>query len=77
MIIEIEALVKAAKEINEELGLHPEINTKTTYNELVEQLQDASKEIIASDHLTKRTMKILQALNATTYKPVYMIGAPV
>ena len=66
MIIETEALVKAAEELNEELGLDPQIKLNVPYNELVKQLQVVSKEILPSDRLTKTTREVIQNLNLET-----------
>lgn len=55
-----EMLVRAAEELNEVLGLDPEINTKGDISELTEGLLDAATLIEPEDELSEETMRTIE-----------------
>ena len=66
------ALVAAAEDMNEVMGLTPPINTKLKDAELLENVIQESKEVDPSDELEPTTWKTLEAIGAVDkkHKPV-------
>ena len=59
-----EDLIKAAKELNDILGLDPQIKTgkKVTDKELIDQLLEAADLILPEDDISDETMKVIKIL---------------
>jgi len=59
-----EDLIKAAKELNDIMGLDPQIKTgkKVTDKELIDQLLEASDLILPEDDISDDTMKVIEIL---------------
>lgn len=59
-----EDLIKAAKELNDLLGLDPQIKTgkKVTDKELIDQLLEAADLILPEDDISDETMKVIKTL---------------
>ena len=59
-----EDLIKAAKELNDVLGLEPQIKTgkKVTDKELIDQLLEAADLILPEDDISDETMKVIKIL---------------
>lgn len=59
-----EDLIKAAKELNDVLGLDPQIKTgkKVTDKELIDQLLEAAGLILPEDDISDETMKVIETL---------------
>ena len=59
-----EDLIKAAKELNEALGLEPQIKTgkKVTEKELSEQILEAAELILPEDDISDETMQVIKIL---------------
>ena len=57
-------LIKAAKELNDIMGLDPQIKTgkKVTDKELIDQLLEAADLILPEDDISDETMKVLKIL---------------
>lgn len=57
-------LIKAAKELNDILGLDPQIKTgkKVTDKELIDQLLEAADLILPEDDISDETMKVIEIL---------------
>jgi len=58
------ALVSAAQELNEKLGLYPSIDTEETLERIVIDLQDAAELVEPTDDLSKDTLAILDILTS-------------
>ncbi len=65
MSVKREGLIKAAKELNDVLGLDPQIKTgkKVTEKELSEQILEAAELILPEDDISEETMKVIKLLN--------------
>ena len=63
-----EDLIKAAKELNDVLGLEPQIKTgkKVTDKELIDQLLEAADLILPEDDISDETMKVVKILKGET-----------
>ncbi len=59
-----EDLIKAAKELNDVLGLDPQIKTgkKVADKELIDQLLEAADLILPEDDISDETMKVIEVL---------------
>ena len=59
-----EDLIKAAKELNDVLGLDPQIKTgkKVTDKELTEQILEAADLLLPEDDISEETMKVIKLL---------------
>lgn len=59
-----EDLIKAAKELNDVLGLDPQIKTgkKVTDKELTEQILEAADLLLPEDDISEETMKVIEVL---------------
>ena len=59
-----EELIKAAKELNDVLGLDPQIKTgkKVTEKELSEQILEAAELILPEDDISDETMRVIKLL---------------
>lgn len=59
-----EDLIKAAKELNDIMGLDPQIKTgkKVTDKELIDQLLEAADLILPEDDISDETMKVIEVL---------------
>lgn len=59
-----EDLIKAAKELNDIMGLDPQIKTgkKVTDKELIDQLLEAADLILPEDDISDETMKVIEIL---------------
>jgi hypothetical protein len=66
MSVKREDLIKAAKELNDVLGLDPQIETgkKVTEKELSEQILEAAELILPEDDISEETMKVIKLLNS-------------
>ena len=64
MEVKREDLIKAAKELNDVLGLDPQIKTgkKVTDKELIDQLLEAADLILPEDDISDDTMKVIEIL---------------
>ena len=64
MSVKREDLIKAAKELNDVLGLDPQIKTgkKVADKELIDQLLEAADLILPEDDISDETMKVLKIL---------------
>ena len=64
MEVKREDLIKAAKELNDIMGLDPQIKTgkKVTDKELIDQLLEAADLILPEDDISDETMKVLEVL---------------
>jgi hypothetical protein len=64
MSVKREDLIKAAKELNDVLGLDPQIKTgkKVTEKELSEQILEAAELILPEDGISDETMKVIKIL---------------
>ena len=64
MSVKREDLIKAAKELNDVLGLDPQINTgkKVTDKELTEQILEAADLILPEDDISEETMRVIKLL---------------
>ena len=64
MEVKREDLIKAAKELNDIMGLDPQIKTgkKVTDKELIDQLLEASDLILPEDDISDDTMKVIEIL---------------
>jgi len=64
MEVKREDLIKAAKELNDILGLDPQIKTgkKVTDKELIDQLLEAADLILPEDDISDETMKVIKIL---------------
>ncbi len=62
--VERKDLIKAAKELNNILGLDPQIKTgkKVTDKELIDQLLEAADLILPEDDISDETMKVIEIL---------------
>ncbi len=65
MSVKREGLIKAATELNDVLGLDPQIKTgkKVTEKELSEQILEAAELILPEDDISEETMKVIKLLN--------------
>ncbi len=68
MEVKREDLIKAAKELNDIMGLDPQIKTgkKVTDKELIDQLLEASDLILPEDDISDDTMKVIEILKGET-----------
>ncbi len=64
MSVKREDLIKAAKELNDVLGLDPQIKTgrKVTEKELSEQILEAAELILPYDDISEETMRVIKLL---------------
>ena len=64
MSVKREDLIKAAKELNDIMGLDPQIKTgkKVTDKELIDQLLEAADLILPEDDISDETMKVIKIL---------------
>jgi len=64
MSVKREDLIKAAKELNNVLGLDPRIKTgkKVTEKELSEQILEAAELILPEDDISEETMRVIKLL---------------
>lgn len=64
MSVKREDLIKAAKELNDVLGLDPQIKTgkKVTEKELSEQILEAAELILPEDDISEETMRVIKLL---------------
>lgn len=64
MSVKREDLIKAAKELNDVLGLDPRIKTgkKVTEKELSEQILEAAELILPEDDISEETMRVIKLL---------------
>jgi hypothetical protein len=64
MSVKREDLIKAAKELNDVLGLDPRIKTgkKVTEKELSEQILEAAELILPEDNISEETMRVIKLL---------------
>lgn len=64
MSVKREDLIKAAKELNDVLGLEPRIKTgkKVTEKELSEQILEAAELILPEDNISEETMRVIKFL---------------
>lgn len=64
MEVKREDLIKAAKELNDIMGLDPQIKTgkKVTDKELIDQLLEAADLILPEDDISDETMKVIEVL---------------
>jgi len=64
MSVKREDLIKAAKELNDVLGLDPRIKTgkKVTEKELSEQILEAVELILPEDNISEETMRVIKLL---------------
>jgi hypothetical protein len=64
MSVKREDLIKAAKELNDVLGLDPQIKTgkKVTDNELTEQILEAADLLLPEDDISEETMRVIKLL---------------
>ena len=64
MSVKREDLIKAAKELNDVLGLDPQIKTgkKVTEKELSEQILEAAELILPEDNISEETMRVIKLL---------------
>src|SRR5690606_27558082 len=64
MEVKREDLIKAAKELNDVLGLDPQIKTgkKVTEKELSEQILEAAELILPEDDISDETMWVIKIL---------------
>jgi len=65
MSVKREDLIKAAKELNDVLGLDPQIKTgkKVTDKELTEQILEAADLLLPEDDISEETMRVIKLLN--------------
>ncbi len=68
MSVKREDLIKAAKELNDVLGLDPQIKTgkKVTDKELIDQLLEAADLILPEDDISDETMKVIKILKGAS-----------
>jgi len=66
MSVKREDLIKAAKELNDVLGLDPQIKTgkKVTEKELSEQILEAAELILPEDDISEETMRVIKLLKS-------------
>jgi len=64
MLVKREDLIKAAKELNDVLGLDPQIKTgkKVTDEELTEQILEAADLLLPEDDISEETMRVIKLL---------------
>ena len=64
MSVKREDLIKAAKELNDVLGLDPQIKTgkKVTDKELMEQILEAADLLLPEDDISDETMRVIKLL---------------
>jgi outer membrane biosynthesis protein TonB len=64
MSVERKDLIKAAKELNDVLGLDPQIKTgkKVTDKELIDQLLEAADLLLPEDDISEETMRVIKLL---------------
>ncbi len=64
MSVKREDLIKAAKELNDVLGLDPQIKTgkKVTDKELIDQLLEAADLLLPEDDISEETMRVIKLL---------------
>jgi len=64
MSVKREDLIKAAKELNDVLGLDPQIKTgkKVTDKELTEQILEAADLLLPEDDISEETMRVIKLL---------------
>ena len=64
MSVKREDLIKAAKELNDVLGLDPQIKTgkRVTEKELSEQILEAAELILPEDDISEETMRVIKFL---------------
>ena len=62
--MEKKALVKAAKELNEVLGLEPELDVKLDLEKLKEEVKAAGELVEPEDELSEETQKVLAEITA-------------
>ncbi len=64
MSVKREDLIKAAKELNDVLGLDPQIKTgkKATDTELTEQILEAADLLLPEDDISEETMRVIKLL---------------
>jgi len=64
MLVKREDLIKAAKELNDILGLDPQIRTgrKVTDEELTEQILEAADLLLPEDDISEETMRVIKFL---------------
>jgi len=64
MSVKREDLIKASKELNDVLGLDPQIKTgkKVTEKELSEQILEAAELILPEDDISEETMRVIKLL---------------
>ncbi|HUM44997.1 MAG TPA: hypothetical protein PKI14_18780, partial [Fervidobacterium sp.] len=64
MEVKREDLIKAAKELNDVLGLDPQIKTgkKVTDKELMEQILEAADLLLPEDDISEETMRVIKLL---------------
>lgn len=64
-----EELIKAAKELNDVMGLDPQIKTgkKVTDKELIDQLLEAADLILPEDDISDETMKVIEILKGEAF----------
>lgn len=64
MSVKREDLIKAAKELNDVLGLDPQIKTgkKVTEKELSEQILEAAELILPEDDISEETIRVIKLL---------------
>lgn len=64
-----EELIKAAKELNDVMGLDPQIKTgkKVTDKELIDQLLEAADLILPEDDISDETMKVIKILKGEAF----------
>ena len=64
MSVKREDLIKAAKELNDVLGLDPQIKTgkKVTEKELSEQILEGAELILPEDDISEETMRVIKLL---------------
>ena len=64
MSVKREDLIKAAKELNDVLGLDPQIKTgkKVADKELIDQLLEAADLILPEDDISEETMRVIKLL---------------
>ena len=65
MSVKREDLIKAAKELNDILGLDPQIRTgkRVTEKELSEQILEAAELILPEDDISDETLRVIKFLN--------------
>lgn len=64
MLVKREDLIRAAKELNDVLGLDPQIKTgkKVTEEELSEQILEAAELILPEDDISEETVRVIKLL---------------